>query len=213
MVFSAVRSPVYAVHHYDFVFHAKIRCRTFGCASSPNLVWRCIWTWSYRTVSLTIKAGVITSSFPLLHSLHSLHSTKCSQLLILLLLVNKFQTLCLHQPTNMIFATTALATLSLLVPFTAGMVVPKAEFDLSERNILDTREPHPFEIQDPKSGYTLYSPYPSYSGAIGQFPFKALDGEQSSEYYVKVFLKSNKNGKRTKVSWATMSSTETTESI
>lgn len=96
------------------------------------------------------------------------------------------------------FATTFIAIASLVVQSSFGLVIPK-DVSSSQNNNIVAREPHFFQIREPSPDYTLYSPNPTVAGAEGSFEFKALDGEQSSEYHVKVYLEST-SGNKTKVS-------------
>lgn len=99
----------------------------------------------------------------------------------------------------MYFSATIFALASLAVQSSLALVIPKnVEVARSEDNLV-AREPHFFEIREPSPDYTLYSPNPTTSGAYGSFEFKVLDGEQSSEYHVKVYLQST-SGSKTEVS-------------
>lgn len=94
-------------------------------------------------------------------------------------------------------ATTFFALASLAIQSSLALVVPK---DIqSTDNTLSSRAPHFFQLREPAPDYTLYSPNPAAAGAYSSFDFKALDGEQSSEYHVKVYLESS-SGDKTEVS-------------
>ena len=95
-------------------------------------------------------------------------------------------------------ATTFIALASLAVQSSLALVIPK-DVSSSEINNIVAREPHFFQIREPAPDYTLYSPNPAVAGTEGSFEFKALDGEQSSEYHVKVYLE-NDSGSKTEVS-------------
>lgn len=90
-------------------------------------------------------------------------------------------------------ATTFIALASLAVHSALALVIPQDA--ASSRNNLIAREPHFFQLREPAPDYTLCSPNPAAAGAYGSFEFKALDGEQSSEYHVKVYLESNSGSK------------------
>jgi hypothetical protein len=103
------------------------------------------------------------------------------------------------QSTTMHFsATTFIALASLAVQSSLALVIPK-DVSSSEIHNIVAREPHFFQIREPAPDYTLYSPNPAVAGTEGSFEFKALDGEQSSEYHVKVYLE-NDAGSKTEVS-------------
>lgn len=91
---------------------------------------------------------------------------------------------------------TFIALASLALSSTSALVIPSQEDSTSSH--LVKREPHFFQVREPSSGYTLYSPNPAHSGSSGSFEFKALDGEQSSEFHVKVFLQAE-SGNREEV--------------
>jgi hypothetical protein len=89
--------------------------------------------------------------------------------------------------------------LALAAQSLALAVPPLAKMRLTEETMsshLETRAPHFFEIREPASGYTLESPSPASANATGSFEFKALDGEQSSEYSCKVYLQSSSGDKQ-----------------
>lgn len=95
------------------------------------------------------------------------------------------------------FSSSIIAFACLAVQSSLALVIPQ-DSSSSSGNLVQ-RAPHFFQVREPASDYTLYSPNPASSGATGSFEFKALDGEQSSEYHCKVYLESS-DGSRTEVS-------------
>ncbi|KAK9893766.1 hypothetical protein P389DRAFT_174617 [Cystobasidium minutum MCA 4210] len=86
-----------------------------------------------------------------------------------------------------------IAFAALAVQSSLALVIPQ---DTS--STLEQRAPHFFQVREPAADYTLYSPTAASDNATGSFEFKALDGEQSSEYHCKVYLQSS-SGSRTEV--------------